>query len=110
MSYRNYFAHITQQRTRLGDPDYIQSTYRVEESLLDKDHIDWLRKKIKDDRTFPIDYYNPSYTEILDDHGTAHMSAVDTSGLAISVTTTVNTIFGSKIMTPDTGIVMNNEM
>ena len=34
----------------------------------------------------------------------------DHSGLAISNITTVNTLFGSKVMVPETGVVMNNEM
>lgn len=42
--------------------------------------------------------------------GTSHIVAADDSGLAISLTTTVNLIFGSRIMVPETGIVMNNEM
>ena len=85
-------------------------TYDVEKVLLDPEHIKWLHEMIEDDRTFPVEYYNPDYSEILDDHGTAQISAADKDGYAISVTSTVNTIFGSEIMTPDTGIIINNEM
>lgn len=42
--------------------------------------------------------------------GTSHIAAADHSGLAISAITTVNTYFGSKVMVPETGVVMNNEM
>ena len=42
--------------------------------------------------------------------GTSHIAAADDSGLAISAITTVNTYFGSKVMVPETGVVMNNEM
>ncbi|KAJ5782344.1 hypothetical protein N7457_004118 [Penicillium paradoxum] len=34
----------------------------------------------------------------------------DHSGLAISVITTINLLFGSHVMVPETGIIMNNEM
>ena len=36
--------------------------------------------------------------------------ATDKEAMAISLTTTVNTFFGSQLMVPETGIVMNNEM
>ena len=34
----------------------------------------------------------------------------DKEAMAISITTTVNTFFGSQLMVPETGIIMNNEM
>lgn len=42
--------------------------------------------------------------------GTSHIVAVDHTGLAISEITTINLLFGSQIMVPETGIIMNNEM
>lgn len=42
--------------------------------------------------------------------GTSHIAAVDHTGLAISEITTINLLFGSKVMVPETGIIMNNEM
>jgi gamma-glutamyltranspeptidase/glutathione hydrolase len=44
------------------------------------------------------------------DGGTAHVSAVDAEGNAAAITTTINTGFGSGIMVPGTGIILNNEM
>jgi gamma-glutamyltranspeptidase len=46
----------------------------------------------------------------LEDHGTSHFSIVDKLGSAVAITTTVNTEFGSKFMSPSTGVLMNNEM
>lgn len=43
-------------------------------------------------------------------HGTSHVVTADASGMATSLTTTVNLFFGSRIMVPETGMVMNNEM
>lgn len=34
----------------------------------------------------------------------------DASGMAISLTTTVNILFGSGVMVPETGVIMNDEM
>lgn len=30
--------------------------------------------------------------------------------MAVSLTTTINLLFGSKLIVPETGVVMNNEM
>lgn len=41
--------------------------------------------------------------------GTSQISVVDHSGLAISLTSTVNLLFGSRLMVPETGVIMNNQ-
>jgi gamma-glutamyltranspeptidase / glutathione hydrolase len=46
----------------------------------------------------------------LRDAGTANVSVVDTDGNAVVLTTTINTAFGSGIMAPGTGVILNNEM
>ena len=42
--------------------------------------------------------------------GTTHFSVLDRFGNAVACTLSVNTRFGSKILVPKTGIVLNNEM
>lgn len=37
------------------------------------------------------------------DHGTSHLSVVDAKRNAVSFTTTINTSFGSKLLSPSTG-------
>ncbi|MCP5039871.1 MAG: gamma-glutamyltransferase [bacterium] len=44
------------------------------------------------------------------DSGTAHLSVVDAAGNAVAITETINTLFGSGITVPGTGVVMNNQM
>uniref|UniRef100_A0A453C4B6 Gamma-glutamyltranspeptidase 1 n=1 Tax=Aegilops tauschii subsp. strangulata TaxID=200361 RepID=A0A453C4B6_AEGTS len=47
---------------------------------------------------------------ILQDHGTSHLSIVDGERNAVSMTSTVNAYFGSLILSPSTGVLLNNEM
>lgn len=46
----------------------------------------------------------------VDDAGTTHISVIDAEGNAVALTQTVNTLFGSGITVPGTGVVLNNEM
>jgi len=69
-----------------------------------------IRSKILDDQTQPVSAYDPSGIESLDTPGTSHVSAADHSGLAVSLTSTINLWFGSRLIVPETGLIMNNEM
>lgn len=44
------------------------------------------------------------------DHGTSNFAIVDKAGNVVDVTTTVNTVFGAKLMVPALGLILNNEM
>lgn len=46
----------------------------------------------------------------LQDHGTSHLSIIDKDRNAVSMTNTVNYFFGALMLSPSTGIVLNNEM
>ena len=46
----------------------------------------------------------------MEDQGTSHFCIVDEDRNAVSMTTTVNYPFGCKVLSPATGIVLNNEM
>jgi gamma-glutamyltranspeptidase/glutathione hydrolase len=41
---------------------------------------------------------------------TTHVSVVDADGMAVSLTTTLNTWYGSKLVAAGTGVLLNNEM
>lgn len=49
-------------------------------------------------------------TSMEDDHGTSHISVVDSKHNAVSMTTSVNTVFGSLVVSPSTGILFNNQV
>lgn len=42
--------------------------------------------------------------------GQSHVSVVDKDGMAVALTTTVNLVFGSQVLDPETGILLNDEV
>lgn len=95
-------------RTRISDPRFTNSSDRIDQ-IPTKAYAQVIRHNLTDDMTHPPEYYQPEY-DIVDDHGTSHASVVDKSGMAVSITSTVNLIFGSQVLDPVTGVILNNEM
>ncbi|KAH8682691.1 gamma-glutamyltransferase 1 [Xylariales sp. PMI_506] len=98
------------ERTNLGDPSFVDGVLEYQQSMLSDAVASEIRSKISDFTTENVSYYDPSGIQSLNDSGTSYVGAADHSGLAISLTTTINTLFGSQIMVPETGVIMNNEM
>ncbi len=61
------------------------------------------------ERPFPPEHYSRAAPPP-DDQGTLHISVMDAEGWAVALTTTINTSFGSKLISSRSGIVLNNEM
>lgn len=40
----------------------------------------------------------------------SHSSIIDQNGMVVSITSSVNLVFGSRIMDPVSGILLNNEV
>ncbi|KAJ0418095.1 gamma-glutamyltranspeptidase-domain-containing protein [Aspergillus carlsbadensis] len=97
-------------RTQLGDPHFVKGMVEYEKGMLEAQAISDIRGKISDLRTQNVSAYDPAGIESLETPGTSHIATIDHSGLAISAITTINLLFGSKVMVPETGIIMNNEM
>lgn len=68
-----------------------------------------LSGKYSDNTTFPWPHYDPLY-ELTEPHGTSHFSVVDAHGNAVSMTVTVNLLFGSLVYDDTTGVVLNDQM
>ncbi|XP_010244393.1 PREDICTED: gamma-glutamyltranspeptidase 3 [Nelumbo nucifera] len=100
--------HMFAIRMNLGDPDFVDVTKYVTD-MLSPSYAKELQQKIFDNTTFPADYYMYRYSQ-LRDHGTSHFCVVDADRNTVSLTTTVNYPFGSGVLSPSTGIVINNEM
>ena len=64
--------------------------------------------KIDPNRTKPLKAYGRFLP--VNDEGTSHFSIIDSRGNAVACTETINTTFGSLVVEPKYGIVLNNEM
>jgi gamma-glutamyltranspeptidase/glutathione hydrolase len=62
------------------------------------------KKTIARDRTHAIPRFG------LEEHGTHHLVTADSAGNVVSLTTTVNRVFGTKLSAGASGVVLNDEM
>jgi gamma-glutamyltranspeptidase/glutathione hydrolase len=100
----------------LGDPDFTP----VPRGLIDKGYARELAKRIDFARVtnaaghgeppraagaFGEDAGDPTQRK-----HTTHIAAADAEGNWVGITTTVNTTFGSKVVIPGTGVLMNDQM
>jgi gamma-glutamyltranspeptidase / glutathione hydrolase len=83
-----------------GDPDFVEVPIT---RLLSAAHTEELRRELA------LTPAGPTAAQA-EKGGTAHTSALDVHGNAVAVTSTVNTAFGSMVLVPGTGIILNNEM
>ena len=98
------------KRASFGDPDFVDGLVAFEAEMLSERFAAVTRDKISDHHTLNLSDYDPEGFESLEDHGTSHVVTADASGMAFSLTTTVNLFFGSRLMVPETGIIMNDQM
>ncbi|KAM0194250.1 hypothetical protein ACHAPA_005068 [Fusarium lateritium] len=97
-------------RLRLGDPDFVDGVPELEHEMLNLTTAEKIRKKIDPQNTQDLKKYDPKGIYSSDGHGTSHIVTADGDGMAVSLTTTVNLIFGSFLMDNLTGVILNNEM
>eukprot|EP00898_Chlorokybus_atmophyticus_P002614 jgi/Chlat1/3353/Chrsp23S03664 len=102
------FKHAFALRMSLGDPAYVD-TANVITQMLNASFAEVLRADIDNDITFEPAHYGSTFAQ-LDDHGTTHLSVVDSMRNAVAMTSTINTYFGAKVLSTQTGIVLNDEM
>ncbi|KAF2769263.1 gamma-glutamyltranspeptidase-like protein [Teratosphaeria nubilosa] len=98
------------QRTELGDPTYLPHLTPYQHAMLHDSTLAPLRAKISPNHTLNISDYNPSGYEMPESPGTSALVTSDASGLSISLTTTINNLYGNLVLVPETGILLNDEM
>lgn len=97
-------------RAYLGDPSFVDGVDEFQKRMYSEEIAKEVRAKISDKNTFDVSYYNAEGLESLETPGTSQVVAADNSGMAISLTTTINLYFGSRLVVPETGVIMNCEM
>ncbi|KAK1776693.1 gamma-glutamyltranspeptidase [Copromyces sp. CBS 386.78] len=97
-------------RQSLGDPTFITNITTFQSSMLSPATAKFIASKILPNSTLPLSEYDPAKNYAAEAHGTSHIVTADRSGLTVSSTTTLNLLFGARVMTPDTGIILNDEM
>ncbi len=92
----------------LGDPDFAP----VPRGLIDPGYLADLRARIDPEKATPVPAHGtpPKPNDDVFGKHTTHLSTADAEGNWVALTQTVNTAFGSKVIIPGTGVVMNNEM
>lgn len=90
----------------LGDPDFVKIPQRL---LLSPDYAAGLRAGIDPDKATPSNLLSGQPTP-LEDEETTHFSIIDADGNRVAATQTVNLLFGSGLVPPGTGVLLNDEM
>jgi gamma-glutamyltranspeptidase/glutathione hydrolase len=100
-------------RLRIGRIGWaIPSFAKVPRGLIDKAYASKLAAQIVRDRATAVEKHGtpPGATADLFDHHTTHIAAADAAGNWVAITATINLRFGSKVIVPGTGVLLNNEM
>ncbi|XP_034751816.1 glutathione hydrolase 5 proenzyme [Etheostoma cragini] len=95
------------QRRSISDPVF--NNKKSADHLIDPSFINRIRDMIFSNQTHDNSYYynaKPSRDHV----GTTHVSVLDEDGLAVAATSTINQLFGGSIYSPQTGIILNNEL
>jgi len=92
----------------LGDPDFAE----VPRGLIAKAYAQPLAARIDRARVTAVSGHGtpPDADPRFFEKHTTHFSVADAEGNWVACTATINTAFGSKVVVPGTGILLNNEM
>ena len=91
----------------LGDPD--RTTIPIA-TLTSEPYLKKRRVLIKDDEATPSEIIKPGDIDDYESTETTHFAVVDQFGNVVTNTYTINFSFGSGIVVPGTGMLLNNEM
>lgn len=91
----------------LADPDFVTvPTAR----LISSSYVARRAADIDPARATRSETLSAAETARLESHHTTHFSIVDAEGNRVAATVTINLLFGSGIVPPGTGVLLNNEM
>ncbi|KAF5306948.1 hypothetical protein FQA39_LY00178 [Lamprigera yunnana] len=98
------------KRSELGDAPFVEGIENLIKNLTSASYALEVRSKITDNVTFQDPRHYGANFSLPNDQGTAHVSILAPNGDAVSVTGTINQIFGSGFQSVSTGIILNDEM
>lgn len=90
----------------LGDPDFVENPVA---KLLSSEYAESIRQQIPDNQVIPPEKVYDSEVQS-EGTNTTHYSVIDKEGNGVAVTYTINSYFGSGVVAPGTGFILNNEM
>ena len=91
----------------LGDPDFVNIPL---ETLISKEYTKGRMDDFSFEKATKSSAVAHGTVEMIESDETTHYSIVDQFGNAVSVTTTINGAYGSKLYCSDLGFFLNNEM
>ena len=91
----------------MGDPDFMSLPVY---EFMDEEYIEERMKSFSWEEATPSSEIKPGEVIFNESDETTHFSIIDKSGNAVSVTTTLNNSFGSKVYLENSGFFLNNEM
>ncbi|XP_039884355.1 glutathione hydrolase 5 proenzyme-like isoform X2 [Simochromis diagramma] len=101
--YHRYIEALKFANELKKDPN--SSSDGMAKKLTQDSFADSLRSLISSDKT-----RDPGINLYLDSIGTTHVSVLAEDGSAVSVTSSINDEFGSGVLSPSTGIILNNQL
>ncbi|CAG9813957.1 unnamed protein product [Phaedon cochleariae] len=104
------FKFAYAKRTELGDVNDSLEINQLIANLTSRAYAEGIRSRISDNSTSQDGSYYGATKSLTEDHGTAHISVLAPNGDAVSVTSTINYIFGAKFASNSTGIILNDQM
>jgi len=93
----------------LGDPDFVPGAAEAVREMVAPERAAALRALVGE-RATPSSRILAAGAGPAGGSHTSHLSVIDAEGNAVSMTTTVNTPFGSCVVVPGTGILLNSQM
>ena len=91
----------------MGDPDFMDLPVY---EFMDEKYIKDRMSTFSWDKATPSSEIKPGKIIFKESYETTHFSIIDKEGNAVSVTTTLNNSFGSKVFVENSGFFLNNEM
>jgi gamma-glutamyltranspeptidase/glutathione hydrolase len=96
-----------QREDFLGDPEFVDVPV---EKLISFDNAKQLSSLIPENKALSSDLLKKPQNKPAKISNTTHMSIIDAQGNRVAATLTVNYLFGSSVVAPGTGVLLNDEM